>query len=393
MWTVSTRCRTALSVLLTAAVLPCGLGLPKPLTHPLSSSDVSGASRTLTESPQFVMKVDRQARGDVDGIRHKTAWQPRPHARRVGDIVTAPLHPQQSLQLNADLHLATGRDELPPHAPADSSTSAVDWALVRTDIQELLADSTDNSLAPTVVRLAWHASGTYDKGGHPVGGVVHGGATMRFEPEAGYEENRGLQVAREALAQVLGRHPGASHADLWVLGGYVAVEHLGGPHIAFRPGRTDAPTGGALCPPESRLPTFNASADDMRDMFGRLGFNDRELVALIGAHTVGHTHEERSGFPYMQWDGTPKKFDNEFFDFLLQNWWIFDDEDPDHPHYRNRSWIMLLSDWVLREDPKFHALVKEYADDESVWHRDFAVAFKKLTELGWEDDLALSPVV
>lgn len=190
-------------------------------------------------------------------------------------------------------------------------------------------------------------------------------------------------MAREALAEVIGRHPGASHADVWVLGGYLAVEHLGGPRIPFRHGRTDAPSGGPLCPSEARLPAFNASAESLRESFGRLGFTDRGLVALIGAHTVGHTHSERSGFPYMQWDGTPKKFDNQFFDFLLEDWWIFDDEDKERPYYRNRSWIMLLSDWVLREDAAFRPLVEEYANDEQVWHDEFAVAFKKLTELGW----------
>ena len=210
------------------------------------------------------------------------------------------------------------------------------------------------------------------------------GATMRFEPESEYEDNRGLDVARDALVSVVERHPGASFADVWVLGSYIAIEHLGGPRVGFRHGRTDAKSGGALCPPETRLPHWNASADSLRDTFGRMGFNDRELVALIGAHTVGHTHDDRSGFPFMQWDTTPLKFDNEFFDFLLQNWWIFDDEDPDHPYFRNRSWIMLLSDWELREDPSFRIIVEEYARDQSAWHSEFAAAFKKITELGWD---------
>ena len=34
----------------------------------------------------------------------------------------------------------------------------------------------------------------------------------------------------------------------------------------------------------------------MRDIFYRMGFNDQEIVALIGAHTLGECHKDRSGF-------------------------------------------------------------------------------------------------
>ena len=34
----------------------------------------------------------------------------------------------------------------------------------------------------------------------------------------------------------------------------------------------------------------------VRDVFYRMGFNDREIVALIGAHTLGFCHTDRSGY-------------------------------------------------------------------------------------------------
>ncbi len=34
----------------------------------------------------------------------------------------------------------------------------------------------------------------------------------------------------------------------------------------------------------------------IRDIFYRMGFNDREIVALIGAHTLGACHADRSGY-------------------------------------------------------------------------------------------------
>ena len=47
----------------------------------------------------------------------------------------------------------------------------------------------DGSLAPVIIRLAWHASGTYDKD-DKTGGSNY--ATMRFEPESKHGANNGL---------------------------------------------------------------------------------------------------------------------------------------------------------------------------------------------------------
>jgi cytochrome c peroxidase len=50
-------------------------------------------------------------------------------------------------------------------------------------------DTLDGSLAPVLVRLAWHASGTYDKNDN-TGGSNY--ATMRFPKEANWGANKGL---------------------------------------------------------------------------------------------------------------------------------------------------------------------------------------------------------
>lgn len=47
----------------------------------------------------------------------------------------------------------------------------------------------DGSLGPVFVRLAWHASGTYDKNTKTGGSD---GATMRFNPEKTDGANAGL---------------------------------------------------------------------------------------------------------------------------------------------------------------------------------------------------------
>jgi cytochrome c peroxidase len=68
----------------------------------------------------------------------------------------------------------------------------------------------DGSYGPVLLRLAWHASGTYDK---ETGTGGSNGATMRFAPESDHGANAGLKAARDFLEPVKGefchcaRHP------------------------------------------------------------------------------------------------------------------------------------------------------------------------------------------
>jgi len=51
-----------------------------------------------------------------------------------------------------------------------------------------------------------------------------------------------------------------------------------------------------------------------------MGFNDQEIVALVGAHALGRCHPTSSG-----WDGpwtrAPTTFSNEYFVQLADNKW------------------------------------------------------------------------
>jgi cytochrome c peroxidase len=60
-------------------------------------------------------------------------------------------------------------------------------------------DYDDGSYGPVLVRLAWHASGTYDK---ETGTGGSNGATMRFHPESGHGANAGLVAARDFLEPI-----------------------------------------------------------------------------------------------------------------------------------------------------------------------------------------------
>lgn len=64
-------------------------------------------------------------------------------------------------------------------------------------------DYDDGSYGPVLVRLAWHASGTYDV---QTGTGGSNGATMRFAPEKDHGANAGLAHARDFLEPVKGEH-------------------------------------------------------------------------------------------------------------------------------------------------------------------------------------------
>lgn len=65
-----------------------------------------------------------------------------------------------------------------------------------------------------LVRLAWHASGTYDK---ETGTGGSNGATMRFAPESDHGANAGLKYARDFLEPIKGRFASISLQSLSVL--------------------------------------------------------------------------------------------------------------------------------------------------------------------------------
>jgi len=67
-------------------------------------------------------------------------------------------------------------------------------------------------------------------------------------------------------------------------------------------------------PPEGRLPNADLGSPQktnchLRDVFGKMGFDDREIVVLSGAHALGRCHPEASGFEG-PWTATPHRLNN-----------------------------------------------------------------------------------
>ncbi|KAI9287928.1 heme peroxidase [Umbelopsis sp. AD052] len=255
------------------------------------------------------------------------------------------------------------------------------YQAVREDIAKVFpkADYDDGSLAPVILRLAWHASGTYSKNEKNGGSD---GATMRFKAEAEDGANAGLDVARQALEPVKAKHGWISYADLWTLAGCVAVEQMGGPHIPWAGGRRDK-ANETDCPPIGRLPDGALGKSHVLDVFvQRMGFTVQETVALIGAHTVGRCHKDRSGFDG-PWTVTPTRFSNQFFKQLLSQEWVKREWDgPTQFENKGDADLMMLStDMALLEEP-FREYVDIYAKDKQRFFDDFTQAFLKLIELG-----------
>ncbi|EGD40424.1 catalase/peroxidase HPI [Nocardioides sp. WG-D5] len=208
---------------------------------------------------------------------------------------------------------------------------ALDLAAVKADIAAVLTDSKDwwpadfGNYGPFMIRLAWHAAGTYRS--HDGRGGA-GSGQQRFAPLNSWPDNVSLDKGRRLLWPVKAKYGQAlSWADLFVLVGNVALETMGLKTFGFSGGREDvweadddvywgpekvwldderytgdrdlqAPLaavqmGLIYVNPEGPNgdPDPLKSAVDIKETFRRMGMNSEETVALIaGGHTFGKTH-------------------------------------------------------------------------------------------------------
>ncbi|CAH9085983.1 unnamed protein product [Cuscuta epithymum] len=249
------------------------------------------------------------------------------------------------------------------------------------DIKELLRTKFCH---PILVRLGWHDAGTYNKNINewPKRGGANG--SLRFEVELKHAANAGLVNAFKLLQPIKDKYSGVTYADLFQLASATAIEEAGGPKIPMKYGREDV-LGPEQCPEEGRLPDAGppSPADHLRDVFYRMGLNDKEIVALSGAHTLGRSRPERSGWGKPEtkytkdgpgapggqsWTVQWLKFDNSYF--------------KDIKARRDDDLLVLPTDAVLFEDPSFKEYAEKYAVDQDAFFKDYAEAHAKLSNLG-----------
>mmetsp|Transcript_9793 Transcript_9793/g.16336 ORF Transcript_9793/g.16336 Transcript_9793/m.16336 type:complete len:323 (-) Transcript_9793:426-1394(-) len=263
---------------------------------------------------------------------------------------------------------------------------------------DLFALLQKNNCAPLLVRLAWHDSGTYN--GYVDEWPLCGGAngSIRFAPEINHGANAGLQKGLDILRPIKEKHPSVSWADLMQMASAVAVEHCGGPRIPMVYGRRDVASP-EQCAQEGNLPGAKAPFGDgakdapthLRRVFYRMGFNDQEIVALSGAHTLGRAFKDRSGVCPFESGGQGTKFTCPGAKGLTgenympggQSWtenWLQFDNSYFKPS--KHDLLRLPTDTCLKEDEDFKPYAALYAEDASAFARDYAEAHKKLSELG-----------
>lgn len=212
----------------------------------------------------------------------------------------------------------------------------LDQQALEKDMRELMTNSQDwwpadwGHYGGLMIRLAWHAAGTYRLADGRGGG---GTGSQRFAPLNSWPDNGNLDKARRLLWPLKKKYGNKiSWADLFILAGNVAYESMGLKTFGFSYGRADIwhPEKdiywGAekewLAPSDSRYedvdkpntmenplaavqmgliyvnpegvnsqPDPLKTAGQVRETFARMAMNDEETAALTaGGHTVGKTH-------------------------------------------------------------------------------------------------------
>lgn len=299
---------------------------------------------------------------------------------------------------------------------------------------------------PILLRLAWSDAATFDQ--YVNEWPQRGGAigSVRFEMERESPANAGLAKAIEMLKSIKKRYRLVSWADLIQMAGAKSVELAGGPKIDMQYGRVDVSleelrgkskydnknassnqnnsknvnvkgkstitTNKSYEPLSHRLPTSHnfpdgaPSADvHIRNVFYRLGFTNREAVALCGAHTIGRGFKDRSGVcPYAAGDAGATSFTKQTSiakangepgiglpggSSWTEHWLTFDNSyfaDALKPGQRNPELLWLPTDEALKESPEFRTYFLRYANDQVKFFADYAAAHRKMSELGvkWE---------
>jgi len=299
-------------------------------------------------------------------------------------------------------------------------TEVVELRKAKAEIKELVDKI---NCGPILIRLAWHDSGTFDQriAEWPQKGGANGG--IRFAPEMSMGANAGLTKAKGYLEKVNSKYPSISWADLIQLASATAVEAMGGPKIPMKYGRVAIDSPDQCAPPKSRQgfgdnaglpdakPPFGCGASDaaghLRNVFSKkMGFDDKEIVALSGAHTIGRAFKSRSGTcPFGEGPQSASKYTTEGvvarFDgkpgvgmvggaAWTKNWLTFDNS-----YYAKHSeaasdedLLWFPTDEALFTDPGFKVFAEKYAKDQATFFKDYAQAHKKLSELGvkWQPE-------
>mmetsp|Transcript_24567 Transcript_24567/g.52939 ORF Transcript_24567/g.52939 Transcript_24567/m.52939 type:complete len:1002 (+) Transcript_24567:237-3242(+) len=204
---------------------------------------------------------------------------------------------------------------------ADTEAELVDGA--RTEIESIILAGfqADTNLAAKFVRHGFHD--------------CVGGCDGCVDMDNG--DNAGLDIPIAALEPVVNMftHYGMTRADIWVLAalegarGTLAsedmanhsfdMEWIGRPTCEDLNECADEDSCAQDSGPHRDLPSPNLDTHDLLEYFSaEFGFDERDTVAIMGAHTLGALARENSGFDGTSgWVGRSRDFDNVYYSDLV----------------------------------------------------------------------------
>eukprot|EP00494_Astrolonche_serrata_P022390 UN22647 len=272
----------------------------------------------------------------------------------------------------------------------ETDDMGIDWAALRQDIIDFMpgGDEPFENNGPFMVRLAWHCAGTY-RTADGRGGCDGGRITM--DPELNWRDNGGLPDLIEELRPIKEKYE-ISWGDFIVFQGTTAIEEMGGPEMRFCGGREDV-TAEEADEESNKLnegrPEYHHDLiyvdpevdgnSEVRETFTKMGFNDQEIVAVVGGgHAFGGCHASRSGFDGF-WTSTPSVFTNDFYNQLLQESYTYVEvSENNHQFEDSQGRLMLKTDKELIDDESFLEWIEIYANDYDRSEKDFGLAWEKL---------------
>ncbi|XP_044970285.1 peroxidase 43-like [Hordeum vulgare subsp. vulgare] len=162
---------------------------------------------------------------------------------------------------------------------SDSCPGAED--MVTTAVQE--AAASDATILPALVRLQFHDC--FVRGCDASVLITGNGAEVNNNKHQGL---RGLDVVDAAKAELEEQCPGVvSCADIVALAARDAIAMTNGPSFEVPTGRRDGLSSNVR--DADVLPDVSDSIQVLRSKFAASGLNDRDLVLLTAAHTIGTT--------------------------------------------------------------------------------------------------------
>eukprot|EP00484_Ammonia_sp_Unknown_P030020 CAMPEP_0197024752 /NCGR_PEP_ID=MMETSP1384-20130603/5256_1 /TAXON_ID=29189 /ORGANISM="Ammonia sp." /LENGTH=448 /DNA_ID=CAMNT_0042453193 /DNA_START=19 /DNA_END=1365 /DNA_ORIENTATION=- len=317
-----------------------------------------------------------------------------------------------------------------------SQISVDDINQLRAELREEFAASP--GLAATTVRLIFHdCSGPGEAGSTEIA-QCNGCIDFQNKDHAGLQSGavEPLDIIYQSYWNTL-----MNRADFWASAATIALEysqsiddderHLNDQlrEIPYFFGRRDCgqDSGDAVDTKRFVDPLFGWNGVQ-KWFVDNLGYNDQQIVALIGAHTLGTAHSSASGFDTLPWVDDEGTLDNQFYIDLADtaaqdfkeapyiNGWtcmLAPNKQYEWQNLQNEGhpYIMLNSDMSLWYDVDGHFIDEEtgecdtsgviegvspvrditwrYVQSNQAWLDDFADVYELLVQTGYTD---LQPV-